>query len=161
MNVNSPFRTMVESDSPSDSDPRTKPAEKRGTSAAGEGSRFTLIVVDDEPDLREAIAFDLQRKGFEVITAGSGREAWKILSSAHQINLVITDIKMPDGDGLDLLNQIMREQPNLPVICLTGFAELSSNDILKLGAKAIFEKPFDRKAFHETIAALMPTPKKK
>jgi hypothetical protein len=44
---------------------------------------------------------------------------------------------------------------------LTGFAELSSNDILKLGAKAIFEKPFDRKVFHETIAALMPTPKKK
>ncbi len=131
------------------------PGEKR------DFSKYTVLVVDDELDLREAITFDLKRKGFTVITASGGREAWEKLSAAHQINLIITDIKMPDGDGIDLLKKVVTHQPALPVICLTGFAELSSIDMLKLGAKAIFEKPFDRKRFHETIASLMPPDPKK
>lgn len=140
--------------------PSQKPKNSAVTDEKKTTQAFTILLVDDETDLRDVIAFDLKRKGYEVTTASGGQEAWEKLKTLKSIDLVITDIKMPQGDGLELLKNIVAHQPHLPVICLTGFAELSPEEILKLGAKAIFEKPFDRKKFHELLLELKTTAEK-
>jgi two-component system response regulator PilR (NtrC family) len=125
-------------------------------SAAPKAQKPSVLVVDDEVDLRDVIAFDFTRKGFLVTQASGGIEAWsKIKESPAKFDLVITDIKMPNGDGLELLTNIVAHFPKLPVICLSGFAVLSHEEILKIGARAIFAKPFDRKTFHDTVKQIL------
>jgi CheY-like chemotaxis protein len=105
----------------------------------------TILIVDDEEMLRKAIAFDFKRKGFEVLEADSGRMAFEI-SENHNIDIILSDIRMPDGDGLSLLHKIKDRNPTKPVVFLmTGYADITDEDAYQLGADAILNKPFDRK----------------
>lgn len=117
----------------------------------------TILIVDDEPDLREAIAFDFKRKGYNVLTAGSGREALAMLET-KPVHLVLSDVRMPNGDGIELLDKIKEKNTLLPVVMLiTGFSDISLEEAYDKGADAVFAKPFDRKALHEAVArALQP-----
>jgi two-component system response regulator (stage 0 sporulation protein F) len=130
--------------------PNSTSSSSQNSSIDSQIQKRRLLVVDDENDLREVIAFDFNRKGYEVHTAEGGKEAWKKLNLLT-VDLVITDIKMPEGDGIELLSLIKAKFPQLPVICLTGFAELSQDEMIKLGATAVFEKPFERKKLHEAV----------
>lgn len=102
-----------------------------------------MLVVDDERDMREMLAFALEMDGFEIVTAASGREAVAI-SSKRKFAIVITDLKMPDMDGLATLDALKRIDQNVKVIVATGYASPETrSDCLRRGAFAYLCKPFD------------------
>jgi two-component system response regulator (stage 0 sporulation protein F) len=106
----------------------------------------TILVVDDEELLREAIAYEFQRKGFCVLEATSGNKAIEILKD-RSVDVVVSDVRMPDGDGIRLLDYINTIQDKPPALMLlTGFADISTEDALKRGAFSVMSKPFDRKS---------------
>lgn len=110
-----------------------------------------ILVVDDETDLRQAILFDLKRRGCQLFEAGSGDEAWEIVQN-HAIDIVISDVRMPNGNGIDLLKNIRGRNSTLPkVVLASGFADISEPEAQKLGASALIEKPINRKAMFEIL----------
>lgn len=106
----------------------------------------TVLVVDDDEFHREAVAFDLKRNGFRILEARSGKEAWQLFQK-EKVDLVVSDIRMPDEDGIELLGRIRRRDPTIPpVILITGFTEHDIQNPKDWGAEALFNKPVDRKA---------------
>ncbi len=111
------------------------------------------MIVDDEDELRLAIAFDFKRKGHIVHEAANGQEALKIVQD-HPIDLVISDVRMPHGDGIELLKMIRQRNPKIPIVVLaTGFADLSRSEAIQMGAFALIEKPINRKKMFELVEA--------
>ena len=100
-----------------------------------------VLVVDDEPALLKAIAMILEGAGFQVFTAGNGREA-RAKASEHHVDLLITDLGMPDEDGIELVRRLKAEGRNLKIIAMSG---TYGPDLLKaarlLGADATLSKP--------------------
>lgn len=120
---------------------------KKPSSLAGKKA----LVVDDEPELRKAIMFDLKRRGCETLEAGCGVEALKIVL-AHPIDIVLSDVRMPNGTGVDLLKQIRKLNPDVPIVLLaTGFADLTESEALSMGAHALFDKPIDRRKLYSLL----------
>lgn len=120
--------------------------------------KYTILVVDDDKTLREAIAFDFKRKGFNVLVAGSGSTAFEIVKTT-KVHLVISDIRMPDGDGLSLLDKIRDFDPSIPqVIFVTGFADTTEANCIARGAKKMISKPFDRKYLMATVFEVLEIP---
>jgi len=101
-----------------------------------------VLVVDDEAVLRVLLERILEKEGYEVFTAESVQVALEILEST-EIEVVISDINMPDTDGLELLNKIKKDYPNICVIMMTGYSDaFSVKDVLMLGADDYVTKPF-------------------
>jgi CheY-like chemotaxis protein len=102
----------------------------------------TLLVVDDEADLREIVASELEFMGAKVFQAENVSAA-KMLLQSENIDLIVSDIRMPGGTGVDLLSFVKNENINVPpIILITGFADISIEDALNLGAEALLSKPF-------------------
>jgi DNA-binding NtrC family response regulator len=78
-----------------------------------------ILVVDDEEPICDLLSDFFQKRGFQVTTAGNTEQARKI-SDEVPINLIILDVLLPDGDGMDLLESIKASHPNLPIIIMTG-----------------------------------------
>ena len=114
-----------------------------------------LLVVDDEPSARTTLALLLRRRGHRVAEAEDVAGATKRLSE-EVFDLVVTDLRMPDGDGLDVL-QAARAQADAPeVILLTAYAEWkSAKEAIRLGAKDYLPKPAD---VDDILAALQRGP---
>lgn len=118
----------------------------------------TLLIVDDESVLREFLISDFQGLGYKVLGAGSGRDAFEI-TQKEAVDLIITDMKMPDGDGLQLLKSVKTLQTKkMPVVFfISGFSDVSVEEAYEIGVSAVFPKPFDRVALHEAVkSALLP-----
>ncbi len=110
-----------------------------------------LLIVDDEVDLRDALAFDFKRKGYQVLTASNGVEAFSVVKQ-QSIDVVISDIRMPGGDGIELLSKIKDHNLNLPVVIfMTAYSDIGIEEAYDRGAEFIFSKPFDRKALHQAV----------
>lgn len=119
---------------------------------------FTILVVDDEELLRDAVCFDFRRKGYNVLSAGCGRDALTVLDSAN-VDVVISDVRMPNGNGLELLEAIKKKNVFSPVVMfITGFADITLEEAYDLGADAVFPKPFDRKALQEAVERCLQPP---
>lgn len=117
-------------------------------------AEMTLLVVDDEASLRGAIAFDFERRGYHVLLAASGNEA-KALLAHTTVDAIISDVQMPDGDGIELLRWVREQNHCIPVfIFITGYSSLSVEQAYALGADSLFVKPFDRKILSETVVRL-------
>ncbi|MEK6627110.1 MAG: response regulator [Bdellovibrionota bacterium] len=103
-----------------------------------------VLVVDDEIEIRKALIFDLKRRGCNIFEAANGTDAIEIVKK-NPIDIVVTDVRMPNGDGVDLLKQIRAYNPKIPIVLLaTGFADLSESEAVGMGAYGIIEKPFNR-----------------
>ena len=103
----------------------------------------SILVVDDERSMRDFLKILLVKEGYDVETASSGREALELVQE-HAFNLVITDIRMDDMDGLELLGSIKEQHSSLPVVMITAFA--SPDDAvfaMKNGAFDYISKPFN------------------
>jgi two-component system, NtrC family, response regulator len=104
-----------------------------------------LLTVDDAPEIREIVSEILEIQGFEVIEAGSAAELKSRLEGEQQ-DVVLLDLKLPDGDGLDLLPLIKQKWPDTEVIVLTGNASIDAAvAATKHGAYQFIQKPFDPK----------------
>src|SRR5580765_7857626 len=103
-----------------------------------------ILVVDDEANLRRVLSAQLTRDGYEVHTAEDGEAALAFLKE-HHIDLVITDLRMPKVDGMDLLRAALRDDPSRPVVMLTAHGTVDNAvEALKTGAFDYITKPFDQ-----------------
>jgi nitrogen regulation protein NR(I) len=103
-----------------------------------------ILVVDDEANLRRVLSAQLGRDGYEVHTAEDGEAALAFLKE-HHIDLVITDLRMPKVDGMDLLRAALRDDPSRPVVMLTAHGTVDNAvEALKTGAFDYMTKPFDQ-----------------
>lgn len=106
-------------------------------------SNYSILIVDDESNLRTTLSLILQRDGYTVTTAGNADEAHEQLR-AKQYDLVFLDIKMAKKSGLTLLTEIKQIFPDLPVLLLTAFASLESAiEAVRRGAADYLLKPID------------------
>jgi len=106
-------------------------------------TRPVVLIVDDEPDLLELVSLTLSRMNLETRTAPDLATARRLLKSEH-FDLCLTDMRLPDGDGLDLVAWIQENRPTLPVAVITAHGNVESAvRALKLGAFDFVSKPLD------------------
>ncbi|WP_018146335.1 sigma-54 dependent transcriptional regulator [Thioalkalivibrio sp. AKL6] len=114
-----------------------------------------VLVVDDEPDICELLEITLARMGLEATTA-TRLEPARALIAEHDFDLCLTDMRLPDGDGLDLVRHIQSERPELPVAVITAHGSVDTAVLaLKLGAFDFVSKPVDLKQLRELIDAAL------
>lgn len=107
-------------------------------------SQAKILVVDDEQTLRAALFRIFSRRNYQVITTGNIREAESVITTNSELELAIVDVKLPDGDGIELLSTLKQKYNNIPVIVLTGFASIDvAVKATKMGAFHFMTKPFN------------------
>lgn len=111
---------------------------------------FVVLVVDDEDDLRDILIGELRHHGMLTLGASNGTEAFSVLQKQH-VDIVLTDVRMPNGDGIGLFNKIRNFKPSLPVIFMSGYYDNELCKDLDREAYKVIEKPFNLK---ELIAVL-------
>src|SRR5262245_36409653 len=88
------------------------------------GSKATVLIVDDEPLVRDLLSRILERDGYSVLTAADGQQALQLASEhGDAIDLLVSDIQMPGMTGIELAKQLNRFLPNLPVLLMSGFSQ--------------------------------------
>jgi CheY-like chemotaxis protein len=114
----------------------------------------TVLLVDDEPDVRSVLREVLELGGHTVLEATSGRTALATLAGGARVDLVLSDIRMPDGDGWSLLAEIRRRDPVRPaVVLITGFSDVTAEQARARGAQELVSKPCEVLALLDTIEA--------
>ena len=120
-------------------------ATKSGANAAPSegGSKPRILIVDDEPSMREMLRIVLRRDGYDVVVAGNGAEAIAILEK-ERVDLLLSDIRMPDVGGVDVLRAAKNLNRDIIAFMMTAFASTDSAvEAMRLGAVDYFTKPFN------------------
>jgi DNA-binding response OmpR family regulator len=142
-----------------------KPDFERGTRPreAQEMPPARVLLADDDPDMRTMVASALRKDGYEVIEA---RDGWQLLQylathtpqvDDHPIDLVISDIRMPGKNGLDVLAGLRWADASTPFILITGFGDMQTHmEARRLGASAVLDKPFDLEHLRNVVLNLLP-----
>jgi len=119
--------------------------EGTGTSLAG----TTVLVVDDDPSVRQALTRLLAREGCAVLEAESGAQGLEAARTGSP-DLVVTDVNMPEMNGIEFLLAIQEQDPGLPVIAISGGGRIPKDSLLQdadlLGAVEVMAKPFEASA---------------
>ena len=111
-----------------------------------------ILVVEDDPGLREAIGDTLELAGRAYVAVGGGEEALQILAE-KAFSIVVSDVRMMPMDGITLLKEIRARLPHLPVVLMTAYAEVEKAvDAMRSGACDFLLKPFEPKALLAHIA---------
>src|SRR4051794_9825346 len=117
------------------------------------GPAAQVLVVDDEPDLRTLYELTLLREGYRVEAAGSVAEAWQQLQ-AKRFDAVITDMRLPDGKGLELLQRMSQHKRPERCIVMTAYGSAENAvEALKAGAFDYLTKPVDLRQFRNVVAS--------
>lgn len=115
-------------------------------------SDATILVVDDEANVASTIRAILQLDGYDVVAATSGAEALRILGS-REFDVVLTDLRLGDVDGIDIVREVQRSSPETAAVMLTGYASLESAvAALRAGAYDYLMKPSDVEELRATVA---------
>jgi len=116
-----------------------------------------ILVVDDELNMRLVLNAMLKKEGYDVVTASDGLNALKILKE-DDCAVVITDLKMPNLDGMELLYRIVKHYPSIPVIIITAYGTIGTAvDALKKGAFDYITKPFDQEELKNVLSKAVKT----
>lgn len=121
----------------------------------------TILIADDEEMLRGMLRQALSKDGHEVLEASNGVEALNLSQSTH-VDLIITDLVMPEKNGLDLIMELKKTHHNTPIFAISGGGGIETNydylSVAKLiGANSIFSKPIDLASFRHEIAKALGT----
>ena len=120
-------------------------------------SKAQILVTDDESSIRAVLAAQLTRDGYEVHTAADGQDALEILAE-HHIDLIITDLKMPRVDGMELLRRALTMDPHQLIIMLTAHGTIDNAvEALKSGAFDYVTKPFDQDELRTIVSKALRT----
>ena len=114
----------------------------------------TILIVDDDESLRSGLALALSFEEYSVLEASSGKSALKVLDE-HPVNLVVSDIEMPDGDGFFLLKEIQSRENTPPLVFISAHSEITPDSVKSLGAVGLIRKPFDLEKLLLTISSLL------
>jgi PAS domain S-box-containing protein len=136
----------------------TATATASASAALPSGRGETLLLVEDDPHLRQASAHILNDLGYRVLTAENGREALALFQAEHGIALLITDLVMPELGGKALLELLREQAPHLPALAMTGHATDETLESLQAaGFLEVIRKPFDLETLaHAVRRALDP-----
>ncbi|MDQ3235529.1 MAG: response regulator [Pseudobdellovibrionaceae bacterium] len=116
-----------------------------------ETSQKTILVVDDEVDICEILQFDFEDSGYRAFTAYRVAQALQTLQQ-HAINLIVSDIRMPGGDGLHLLSEVRKKHfEHPPVIFVSGFADLTVAEAFHKGVAGFIAKPLSFETLHKAV----------
>jgi CheY-like chemotaxis protein len=120
-----------------------------------------ILVVDDNASMREAVCEMLQQAGYETLSMENGRFAAQIHRS-DPIDLIITDLFMPDTDGLEIINQFRHEFPDVKIIAVSGGGSRGLVELLavakKMGAQRALMKPFSWEDLLAAVQELLEEP---
>ena len=124
-----------------------------------EQEKVDILLIDDDPAIRGVLVEALQRRGYSLRWASEGRTALELLSTIA-FRLVVTDIFMPNIDGLELIMKSAINNPGTPVLAISGGGMyLGPHDMLKsaryLGGCRTLAKPFDLSEFFETVVSML------
>ena len=115
----------------------------------------SVLVIDDERDVRETISDNLKEWGYDVIQAENGNRGLAILKCRNPPHIVITDIIMPDKEGLETIIEIRQRFPYIKLIAISGSGQWKKYDFLamakKFGADACLPKPLDMERLEQAI----------
>ena len=116
-----------------------------------------ILVVEDDDLMRDGLRQMIEREGHEALAAENGLLGLKLFQT-HEIDLVITDVLMPEKDGLELIKEIRACNPEVKIIAMSGGGRISSKNYLsvakRLGANGTLTKPFLRKDLIESLRAI-------
>jgi len=133
---------------------------ERSTSYVRPMKSCSILVVDDEPALREILSHVLVDAGHRVTGAANGKEASRLLATAA-FDIVLTDVIMPEKDGMQVISELRKKFPEVRIIAMSGGGHVSRDQYLKiakgLGAHALLEKPFANQQLLDTIESLVPS----
>jgi CheY-like chemotaxis protein len=119
-----------------------------------------ILVIDDEDELRRTTARLLAAVGYSVTEAATGPEGFRLWRERRS-DLVLTDIHMPEGGGIELICQLRAEAPTLPVIAMSGSARSRDLDQLRdsklLGTVRVIQKPFGWATLSDAVTAALGT----
>ena len=111
-----------------------------------------ILIIDDDESVRKVIGYMLEEAGYDVVRAASADEGLRAIAERRP-DLVLSDIKMPKKDGIELLAEVKRLDPSLPVVILTAFASVETAvEAMKRGASDYLTKPISRDDLHLTVA---------
>jgi two-component system response regulator PilR (NtrC family) len=111
----------------------------------------TALIIDDEPDIRELLAMTLTRMGLDFHTAANLEEARQLLSN-YEFDVCLTDMRLPDGNGVDFVRYIVSAQPRLPVAVITAHGNMEAAvDAMKNGAYDFVSKPVDIQQLRQLV----------
>ena len=118
-----------------------------------------ILIIDDNETIREVLEAVLVDAGYDCFVAADGEDGWRKYR-ANAIDIVITDIYMPEKDGLETILQMRKERPDLPIIAMTGSdaASYNFNPLLvadKFGANVCLQKPFQNEILIQQIESLL------
>src|SRR5699024_4241498 len=115
-------------------------------------SEMRALVVDDEPDLRELLDITLSRMGLDVDTAEDLSTARRLLANGTEYAFCLTDMRLPDGNGLSLIKEISRDHPDMPVAMITAYGKVDDAvTALKYGAFDFVSKPVDLEVLRNMV----------
>jgi DNA-binding NtrC family response regulator len=122
-----------------------------------------VLLAEDDTEMRRLLVSALLRERCEVIEARNGLQLWEQLERAvrgqqHELDLIISDVRMPGRSGLDVLRVLRRTDRQTPVILITAFGDPDTHaEAYKLGALAVFNKPFDLDDLRTLVTSLRQT----
>ncbi len=118
-----------------------------------------ILIVDDEPDIREMLELMLKKAGYETECAQNGEVALEILNKGKRFKLLVTDVVMPEMDGVTTIMEVIKKFPNMKVLAMSGGGVIPSETYLemadKLGACRTFAKPLNIKEFLDAVKELV------
>jgi DNA-binding NtrC family response regulator len=116
-----------------------------------ENRKFSLLLVDDEPAVLDALKRVFRKAPYEILTAGNGRIALQMLQKGR-VDAALVDLKMPEMDGLELLEQMRGQWPWVQVVILTGFGGVKEAvQAIQLGAVDFLQKPFEQETLEARV----------
>ncbi len=116
-----------------------------------DGERPRILLVDDNPQVRQMLSSFLEGR-YDVVLAADGQDAVELLRTAGDVDVIVTDVNMPNMDGIQLTRAVRRRFPGLPVVIITGLGrEEVAVDALRAGATNYLRKPFRNTEFDHVI----------
>ena len=123
-----------------------------------ENLKKTVLIVDDEPDMRLAIRNVLKIRGYNVVESGDGNNAVEAVGKDNP-DLILLDIRLPGMDGIEVLERIRKFNKNIPIVMITGYGHIQSAvDVMKLGAQEYLQKPFENAQLIEIVKRFTESP---
>jgi two-component system cell cycle sensor histidine kinase/response regulator CckA len=118
-----------------------------------------IIIIEDEEENREILAIHLRRAGYQVIETMNGKQAKEEMDGCDEqspVNLIITDIRMPEVNGVEVVDYVNKNFPDIPVIFVTGFADNELSDqLVEKGVKSVLVKPVEKNFLLKAVAEAM------
>jgi len=118
-----------------------------------------ILVIDDDKEVRELICIMLRSEGYEVFEASNGSEGIKVIKKEPEFDIVITDLIMPEKEGIETISEIRNEYPNIKILAISGGGKGGTLNYLTIakgmGADSTLGKPFVKQELIEAIQGLL------